>query len=101
MKTLEEVITQKQKFIGTEATPLYLLYEDRVYTECFNVLETGYDFSSPDENKLAEEISPMFVCICSCLVFYGLSFLNFAEKITFHDTGFSTEKRYKDESIDI
>ena len=41
MKTLEEVITQKRKFIGLEATPFYLLYEDRIYSESFNVLETG------------------------------------------------------------
>ena len=40
MKTLEEVITQKRKFIRVEATPLYLLSEDRVYTKSFNVLET-------------------------------------------------------------
>ena len=43
----------------------------------------------------------MFVYICSCLVFYGLSFLDLAEKITFHDTGFSVKKRYKDESTNI
>ena len=101
MKTLEEVITQKRKFIGLEATPLYLLYEDRVYTESFNVLETGYVFSSPDEIKLADETSPMFVYICSCLVFYGISFLDLVEKITFNATEFSIEKRFKDESIDI
>ena len=83
MKTLEEVINQKRKFIRLEATPFYLLYEDRIYSQSFNVLETGYDFSSPDEIKLLDEISPMFVYICSCLVFLRNEFFRFIRKAYF------------------
>ena len=101
MKTFGEVITQKRKFIELEATPFYLLYEDRIYSESFSILETGYDFSSQDEIKLLDEISPMFVYICSCLVFYGMSFLDLYVKLTFHDTEFSVEKSFSDESTEI
>ena len=67
MKSLEETIKLKCKFLGNTITPLYLLLPDNYFF--FTIFESKNSFDARDEVTLLEEMTPLLVYFCSCIVF--------------------------------
>ena len=86
MKTLQEVIKQKCKFLGNNKVP-YALYKLPVSTYLTNRIDLFVSKDNVESNNiitLLEEMSPLIVYIFSCIVYSG-------HDIEFNDITFKLE----------
>ena len=99
MKTLEEIIQQKCKFLGNSQIP-YELYNFTVPTNTTNDITlflTNSNIETESIITLLEEMIPLFVYIFSCLKYYDISrTADLDLKLKFHDSSL----KYK-EFIDL
>ena len=75
MKSLEEIIKQKCKFLGNSTVPygLYNFMQPTNSAHVINLFLTNSNVESENILTLLEEMGPLFVYIYSCLKYYDIS----------------------------
>ena len=88
MKLLEETIKLKCKFLGNTITPLYLLPPDNHFliTDPITIFESKNSFDARDEIILLEEMTPLLVYFCSCILFSRGYYIEFLIKLHFDNS---------------
>ena len=83
MKSLEETIKLKCKFLGNMISPLYLLPPDEFFPQIFNIYRSKNNIDARDEITLLEEMTPLLVYLCSCIIFGGGRYNDLLIKLRF------------------
>ena len=86
MKSLEETIKLKCKFLGEMISPLYLLPPLEYQPPIFKIYASKNNIKTRDEITLIEEMAPLLVYICSCINFCGIRYQDLIIKLRFEQT---------------
>ena len=98
MKKLKEVIKLKCKLLSNIDSPLYFLPPDNFFNiiESITIYSSKNSFTSRDELTLLEEISPLLVYLCSCIIYCGGEYYDLLIKLYFN-----TSELVLDNSINV
>ena len=85
MKTLKEVIKHKRLLLSNIESPLYFLPPDNFFNlDSFVIYSSKNYFTWRDEMTLLEEITPLVVYLCSCIIYCGGEYSDLLIKLYFH-----------------